>query len=412
MSAYLLGTGFRADMGTCIRKLVLLKLIDACEDDGTRIFPAIATVARAAQCSDRQVQREIKAFVEIGLLTLVREGGKGRRSTNEYAMDLDVLGAISKDGWDVYADRMAKGDTVSPLETGSKGDTGGTDRVTRETAKGDNECHTTPPDPSLDPSVEREARASGREAGQPEDPKAVERAFWQVVKDWPGFAGMPKEPAKRAWMALSPEDRADAAAKRDAWLALLKAQRKSHTPAPSTYFGERLWRDVPEPEEEKPVALEAKPFGPLWQAVRVKQLLLGPTVPQTALTAFQRHMVEKGEWDEAQLRLESQAKTGFPVVNAIHDKAAHRQGISVSPALQPLADLMEAVPVGSDVFEAWRRHHERHGWPWIPDPGGMRVVYFPRGGPAGLGELEAALRSDDGQSEEKADDRGGREAAE
>ena len=31
MSAFLLGTGFRADMGTCARKLVLLKLIDACE---------------------------------------------------------------------------------------------------------------------------------------------------------------------------------------------------------------------------------------------------------------------------------------------------------------------------------------------------------------------------------------------
>lgn len=51
MSAFLLGIGFRADMGTCARKLVLLKLMDACEDDGTRIFPAIATIARAAQCS-------------------------------------------------------------------------------------------------------------------------------------------------------------------------------------------------------------------------------------------------------------------------------------------------------------------------------------------------------------------------
>jgi hypothetical protein len=103
MSAFLLGTGFRADMGTCIRKLVLLKLIDACEDDGSRIFPAIATVARAAQCSDRQVQREIKSFLDIGLLSLVRAGGQGRRSTNEYALDLDVLSAISKAGWDAYA---------------------------------------------------------------------------------------------------------------------------------------------------------------------------------------------------------------------------------------------------------------------------------------------------------------------
>ena len=95
MSAFLLGVGFRADMGTCARKLVLLKLIDACDDDGSRIFPAIATIARAAQCSTRQVQRELQAFRDVGLIRLVREGGKGRRSTNEYRLDLDVLAAIA-----------------------------------------------------------------------------------------------------------------------------------------------------------------------------------------------------------------------------------------------------------------------------------------------------------------------------
>jgi hypothetical protein len=30
MSAFLLGAGFRADVGGCIRKLVLLKVVDAC----------------------------------------------------------------------------------------------------------------------------------------------------------------------------------------------------------------------------------------------------------------------------------------------------------------------------------------------------------------------------------------------
>lgn len=96
MSAFLLGIGFRADMGTCVRKLVLLKLIDACEDDGSRIFPAMSTVARAAQCSTRQVQRELKAFLDVGLIRLVREGGKGPRSTNEYALDIDLLQRLGR----------------------------------------------------------------------------------------------------------------------------------------------------------------------------------------------------------------------------------------------------------------------------------------------------------------------------
>ncbi|WP_274426764.1 helix-turn-helix domain-containing protein [Chelativorans sp. YIM 93263] len=395
MSAFLLGTGFRADMGTCIRKLVLLKLIDACEDDGSRIFPAVATVARAAQCSSRQVQREIRAFVDIGLLKIVREGGKGRRSTNEYALVLDVLAAISKDGWDAYAERVAagaKGDTVSPLDEAPKGDRGDTDRVTAETPKGDNACHTTPPDPSLDPSIERDARESEREDSQPEDPKAVEKSFWRLVKDWPGFAGMPKEPAKAAWFALSAEDRAEAERKLPEWLKLLKAQRKSHTPAPSTYFRERLWADVPEPEEEKPAALEAKPFGPLWQVARMKRLLHGPSRTPGPMTAFQSRMVETGQASEADIRREQQAKSGWPEINTMHQWALDRKGVHVAPELERLCQTMEAVPVGSDTYEAWRMEHERRGWPWVPDPGAMRVVYFPRGGPAGLAEFEEAVK--------------------
>jgi hypothetical protein len=159
MSAFLLGIGFRADMGTCARKLVLLKLIDACEDDGTRIFPANATIARAAQCSTRQVQRELQTFRDIGLLRLVKEGGKGPRSTNEYALDLDLLQRLGREGWVAVVDG-AKGDTMSPLEEGEKGDIGDAERVTPATNKGDIACHPTPPEPSSDPSEEREcARA-------------------------------------------------------------------------------------------------------------------------------------------------------------------------------------------------------------------------------------------------------------
>lgn len=160
MSAKLLGIGFSCDMGTPCRKLILLKLIDACEDDGSRIYPAVATIARAAQCSPRQVQRELAGFVDIGLLAIVREGGKGPGSTTEYRMDLALLRRLEDHGWRAVVAEIAgpadegKGDTESPL----KGDNGAP-RVTPATEKGDSWSRTTPYDPSIDPSAAADARA-------------------------------------------------------------------------------------------------------------------------------------------------------------------------------------------------------------------------------------------------------------
>lgn len=146
MSAQLLGLAFGAKMGTHARKLVLLKLVDHCHDDGTRIFPAIGSLAEAAECDRRTVQRTLRSFVEIGLLIVVREGGGGPRATTEYALDLDLLYALARRGWDAVvggqggagaaggdgpggedggaADGDDKGGTTPPLSDADKGGTG------------------------------------------------------------------------------------------------------------------------------------------------------------------------------------------------------------------------------------------------------------------------------------------------
>lgn len=397
MSAFLLGIGFRADMGTCARKLVLLKLIDACDDDGSRIFPAISTIARAAQCSTRQVQRELKAFLDIGLIRLVREGGKGPRSTNEYALDLDVLQLLGKGGWSLVsqeavsgdaANREAnKGDTVSPLDDAEKGDTGDTLRVTPETAKGDKLSHPTPPDPSLDPSVERERER--------EDGKKIDADGWALLKDWPGFAGMPKEPALKVWRSLEPGERAEAARLFPHWLALLKAQRKTHTPAPSTYFGQKLWREVPEPQAVAPKPAYAPAFGPVWAAIRMRDLLTGPKAA-TPLKAWEERSLADGtmKLDRDALEKANRLRGGWPMVNALH-QAAETRGLGIhgfGPEEEQIGKLCEFVPTGSEVWQAWKLEHEMRGWPWLPDPGTMRGVYFPAGGPAGLEAFEQAVR--------------------
>ncbi|MCO5071124.1 MAG: helix-turn-helix domain-containing protein [Rhizobiaceae bacterium] len=406
MSAFLLGIGFRADMGTCVRKLVLLKLIDACEDDGSRIFPAIATVARAAQCSTRQVQRELKAFLEAGLIRLVREGGKGRRSTNEYALDLDLLQRLGKEGWSAVCGGSAakgdtdKGDTVSPLEDEVKGDTDDTDRVTPETPKGDKLSHPTPPDSSIDPSRER---ARERADGNGEDRKKIKADGWALLKNWPQFDGMPKDPALAIWMGLPADERATARRRFLPWLELLRKQGKSRVPAPSTYLREKLWQAVADPADAPPAPLVAAPFGKVWTARWIGLCLAGPG-PLPEPRGFVAQLIAQGGELGEREKLAHRMRYGFPAVNRMAEAVTSRRaGCTIGPDeawLEAASAAFERVHARSDIAAAWEAEFARRGWPWLPDPGGHEWFYFPAGGPDGLGEFEKAMRGgDDGDGQ-------------
>jgi len=259
-----------------------------------------------------------------------------------------------------------------------------------------------------EPVIEPSERASARER-EPEDQsdqKKIEARGWALLTGWPQFAGMPKEPAMKVWRSLTAEERDEAERKFPAWLALLKAQKKQHIPAPSTYFGEKLWQDVPEPGAAQAASIEAAPFGKLWQAWRLKLLLSPADGRGIVLTRFDRKLIEMGKADEAELLREKQAKFGWPAVNALHDRARFGQGTTVSAALEPLAAMMEHVRVGSELFEAWKLEERLRGWPALPDPGKQEWVYYPAGGPdEGLKAFEAAVRGNDA-------DAGARHAAE
>lgn len=403
MSAYLLGLGFRADMGTCIRKLVLLKLIDACEDDGSRIFPAIATIARAAQCSSRQAQREIRAMLDAGLLHLVREGGKGPRSTNEYRLDLDMLGRIARDGWEEACGR--KGDTQSPLDDGEKGDSGDAVRVTGEADKGDNGSRTTPPDPSPDPSIERERADAGEE-----DRKKIERMFDRAWRDWPAVSAGSRPEAFREWLSLSADERQEACDCIQRWLAAWKEAGRKHVPALSRYLRERRWEGLPERREdpEETATIDGKAWGPHWSALCHREFLTATPQPAPPPTSeFLRRLLAQDDDAGRAERLRRQAEYGWPRVRQWFDSAQRARSVAVAAQDAWLSEWMEFVPRETQVFADWRAEYERRGWLWIHDPGMQRGGYFPRGGPAGLEAFEAAI-----QNEVKDHDGGGREAAE
>jgi hypothetical protein len=224
-------------------------------------------------------------------------------------------------------------------------------------------------------------REGGREASEegqePEDPRKIDAAFWALVKNWPQFDGMPKEPARRAWHALTADERREAAERFSRWLQLLRAQKKSYTPAPSTYFEEKLWKDVPAQDEAaKPVNAMAAPFGKLWSAARISELLMAPTGIIAPPTQFQLSLIRQGKTTLDGVRAEQRMRCGWPAVNTMHERARERQGWLCPLVLEEAAQGFQQVHRDGEQLAAWRREHQRRGWPFpegkLPD-----WSYFP-----------------------------------
>ncbi|MGZ2472563.1 hypothetical protein ACVI1N_000854 [Sinorhizobium medicae] len=257
--------------------------------------------------------------------------------------------------------------------------------VTAATGTGDTDdaegCHgdtQTVIEPPIEPSDLREgAREAERQESQTETEQSIEKGFWALVKDWPGFAGMPKEPAKRAWLALTADERREASERFPHWLQLLKAQKKSHTPAPSTYFGEKLWMDVPAQDvAAKPANAMAAPFGKLWSATRIAELLMAPTGIIAPPTQFQLSLIRQGKTTLDAVRAEQRMRCGWPAVNTMHERARERQGWLCPLALEEAGQGFQAVKRDGDLLAAWQREHKRRGWPF-PEGRLPEWVYFP-----------------------------------
>ena len=405
-------------LGSPAAKSILLCLADYADPEKAECWPSQTQLAADAEVSERTAREWLLRLEEWGLICRARRS----RANGARASDMIVLqlGVSVRDGAErcreIKACEADAGENLPAEIAGRTNRQPDAEPTGNEEQPTGNQCRAYKEEPSIEPPkgtsqpAPEGARESGNQILDREEAKRVDAAFWRVVKDWPGFAGMPKEPARKAWLKLSAEERVLAEARLPGWLALLRAQKKSHTPAPATYFGERLWQDVPEPVEvAKPVDFDAPAFGPHWAAVRLRAFLLETPDPSTwpAASAFMATLLAQDDAKGAAARLERQATYGWPGINRMHQNAENRRGIRVTigSRAEALGRLMEAVPVGSPVYAAWRLEHERRGWPWIPDPGGMRVVYFPAGGPGALDAFEAAIRGDQ-------HDAGGREAAE
>lgn len=244
-------------------------------------------------------------------------------------------------------------------------------------------------------------------------------------KAWPGAAGSSTEWAVSRFAELSPDERERAETLRSAYLALCEAERVKPV-ALGVYFRDRkfeglnpeLARRAAEAAEPKP---EARPFGPVWAALRMRALLAGPEVetgtddPFAATRSTHAAMLAVSDacaasWRirnglaldgdgalafpdgfAAAWRLRQQAMGGWPSVSRMDAKAGDGAASPCAEGDMALADLCEPVPIGSTVWREWEGEFAARGWPWLPKCGARPVVYFPKGGPDGLDDFAARL---------------------
>jgi hypothetical protein len=243
--------------------------------------------------------------------------------------------------------------------------------------------------------------------------------------EWPKWSSSTIGHIVRQVEMLDEAEREKAWRFRDPFLAKCKRDGVKKPMPVANYFRDRVWEMLDAPASrgsaERPERVPAPPFGPLFGALRAWLCLPGPAdgdVPLDVRDAVIRHyegikrnpalaasyLRRKGiavsasgelefpvgfDDDERRLRL---SESGFPEVNALHEKVRNRQAAAVDARYLPLKDLCEPVPVDSALFAAWLAHDERMAWPRLPDPGGMDVVWLPRGGPEGLEVFERMAR--------------------
>ncbi len=261
-----------APFGSLAAKLLLIKLVDCCDDDGRNIWPKRAVLARAACCSERHVRDLMGRFCGIGLLRRIKDGGKGPGSVNRYEMDVAVLKAAKVSGWPYEADtppamhaahdgdadegcetaenEADKGELSSPLEA-LRGNWGA--------AKGELAA---PVYPLEDYPLDERKSASARQAGKGTRPDAMPMqhaqdaepsgtpTLYDFRRAWPTTVADDQVKVANAWSALGFEERRAAVEGIPGFLASIKKLKRDAAPAGFNYLAQKRWTLVAAEERQ------------------------------------------------------------------------------------------------------------------------------------------------------------------
>lgn len=168
--------------------LLALALADHANDQGTGIYPSIASLAEKTRQSVRAVQYQLRAMEASGWLILVNSGNGGRNQRREYRVsDLWIKGAdfaSLKSG----APEPEKGADIAPNASAEKGaihdGKGATDdaKGANGDTKGCNGLH--PHITVIEPSEPSRTVKGVRKRSPGFDPLSIELPEWLDADDW------------------------------------------------------------------------------------------------------------------------------------------------------------------------------------------------------------------------------------
>jgi len=388
-------------------------------------------MAEQLGCGRSTVQDSLKRLGEIGVVERQEvASADGRDSAHWYRVVLDrVVESNAFAAWDDEdekefgpIDGIAKGTPPAGIPAPPAGP-----RPAPPAGSGPAPIN----DSNLTPPVERTEREREREDEGEENPRAIERRFRAWFAKMPGYLDDSEPNARREWNALTAAQRAECERMTPVWLDERRKLGRTKAVAASTYLTERRWERLPEQARaahEKAKAQEERvtvaPYGHIWSAMRMLSLLDGPKpidlpddlVPltvrkfeiyrRTSESTAMGFLAERGiridgkdlifpdDFRQQEYRRRVQQE-GYPEAVRFNRMAIERTKDHVDKRFSALAALCEFVPLGSPTFERWRDYHEQMHWPPVPepDPKHLAGVWFPKGGPEGLGEFEMAARA-------------------
>ena len=154
-------------------KFVLLALADHARDDGSRVYPSIATTARKTGFSKRTVQRNIRTLQAMGILAVVKKSV--RYGTTEYIIRGDNLSPLKPRRSDKYDIQGCHGVISGVTNTTSRGDTVSPESL--ENHQMNHKRETSARDECLEPAI-----LEAEESHEP-DPCSLADHSWQQFRE-------------------------------------------------------------------------------------------------------------------------------------------------------------------------------------------------------------------------------------
>ncbi|WP_336510634.1 helix-turn-helix domain-containing protein [Agrobacterium tumefaciens] len=388
MSILIMSRLFRAQLGSSSRKMLAVRLADFADDNGKGIWPSVETLAQETELSVRTVQRLLADFVNEGLLIIVRKATGRPGEATRYDFDMRAIDRLPD-----AKQPETTGDTMSPVTPADQtGDT--MTRVTPTTETGDTDCgegchHVTRTviEPSIEPSVERDAPARGNLGDEEENPKAIETAFKRFFVSWKTAIHDSEPDARREWGALSPDERASALAHSESYQAVALSTGRKYLCSAAKYLKERRWVKLTEQSVQSPQTETTEMFSVFSRAGRALLMTkLFLPVRALSLTPIEQNIVENKPEKKDLIWRDKKERQGWPEAVQLIE----RKRFAVTNHIVEISKDFERVAVNGPVWEAWKRAHAERCWPWPLAPERLEFAQFPPI-PADVNDLDEAV---------------------